>query len=420
VSATADALVHGDAPVYDDAPGHGDTPVLVDPAPTPPMPMPATCPVTGQGSRAIPVQRGNGGRVDVGEAEAFLRLLYSEMEISIPFEVRLAAIRAEIEATGTYEHTADELTFGARVAWRNSARCIGRLYWNGLHVRDRRGVSDPAGVARESVAHLGEATRGGRIRSAITVFAPDRPGRPGPRILNEQLVRYAGYREADGRVLGDPRTADLTAAVLEAGWEPPAKRGRFDVLPLLVAGDGRVEVHEVPREAVLEVPITHPDLEWFAELDLRWYAVPAISNMPLEIGGVRYPGAPFNGYYLGTEIGARNFADPDRYDQLPVVAARMGLDTGSVRSLWKDRALVELMRAVHHSFDAAGVSLADHHTESERFLTHLAKEERAGRRCPTDWSWIVPPMSGATLPVYHRYYDEPDLAARPAFLPPEA
>jgi len=27
-------------------------------------------------------------------------------------------------------------------------------------------------------------------------------------------------------------------------------------------------------------------------------------------------------------------------------------------------------------------------------------------------------MSGGLTPVFHRYYDEPDLAARPAFLPP--
>ena len=47
---------------------------------------------------------------------------------------------------------------------------------------------------------------------------------------------------------------------------------------------------------------------------LRWHAVPAISNMPLRIGGVTYPAAPFNGWYLGTEIGARNLIDIDRYD----------------------------------------------------------------------------------------------------------
>ncbi len=46
------------------------------------------------------------------------------------------------------------------------------------------------------------------------------------------------------------------------------------------------------------------------------------------------------------------------------------------------------------------------------------KEERAGRGCPADWSWIVPPISGALTPVFHRYYDEPDPTIRPAYLPP--
>jgi len=71
-------------------------------------------------------------------------------------------------------------------------------------------------------------------------------------------------------------------------------------------------------------------------------------------------------------------------------------------------------------FDLAGVTMADHHTESERFLTHVAREEAAGRRCPADWSWIVPPMSGGLTPVYHRYYDEPEPGVTPTFLPPAA
>jgi nitric-oxide synthase len=162
----------------------------------------------------------------------------------------------------------------------------------------------------------------------------------------------------------------------------------------------------------------HPYLEWFADLRLRWHAVPAISNMPLRIGGITYPAAPFNGWYLNTEIGARNLADADRYDLLPVIAHRMGLDTRSPRTLWKDRALVELVAAVQHSFDRSGVTLTDHHTESERFLTHVAREEAAGRRCPADWSWIVPPMSGGLTPVYHRYYDDPEPGTTPIFLPP--
>ena len=71
------------------------------------------------------------------------------------------------------------------------------------------------------------------------------------------------------------------------------------------------------------MPLSHPEYRWFAGLGLRWHAVPAISNMRLEIGGIDYPAAPFNGWYMGTEIGARNLADADRYDLLPVVADRL-------------------------------------------------------------------------------------------------
>jgi nitric-oxide synthase len=304
------------------------------------------------------------------------------------------------------------------VAWRNSARCIGRLYWKSLRVRDMRHVGSPLEVAAQCVAHLREATREGRIRSTITVFAPDRPGAPGPRIHNEQLIRYAAHRTAAGTVRGDARNLALTDRALALGWRRPDPPGRFDVLPLVISsGDGAPALVEIPQDAVLEVPLVHPEHEWFADLRLRWYAVPAVSDMPLVVGGITYPAAPFNGWYMGTEIGARNLVDPDRYDLLPVVAEELGLDTSSERTLWRDRALVEMVRAVQYSFDLAGVTMADHHGESRRFLTHVDREEEAGRRCPADWSWIVPPVSGGLTPVYHRYYDEPDPDARPAFLP---
>ena len=86
---------------------------------------------------------------------------------------------------------------------------------------------------------------------------------------------------------------------------------------------------------MLEVPLVAPEFEWFAELRLRWHAVPAISNMPLRIGGVTYPAAPFNGWYLGTEIGARNLADADRYDLLPVDRRSDGPRHQRPRTLWR-------------------------------------------------------------------------------------
>jgi nitric-oxide synthase len=67
----------------------------------------------------------------------------------------------------------------------------------------------------------------------------------------------------------------------------------------------------------------HPEFLWFKEMELRWYSVPVVTNMPLEIGGIRYPAAPFNGWYMGTEIGARNLADWSRYDVLPELAERI-------------------------------------------------------------------------------------------------
>ena len=36
---------------------------------------------------------------------------------------------------------------------------------------------------------------------------------------------------------------------------------------------------------------------------MKWYGVPMISDMRLEIGGISYTAAPFNGWYMGTEIG---------------------------------------------------------------------------------------------------------------------
>ncbi|MBC3841230.1 nitric oxide synthase oxygenase [Streptacidiphilus sp. 4-A2] len=341
----------------------------------------------------------------LAQAETFIRQFALENPAVTDPEQRLREVRASIEAYGSYEHTPQELVFGARAAWRNSARCIGRLYWNNLTVRDLRHLDHPD-IAAQCVEHLRMASNGGRIRPVISVFAPDRPGRPAPRLLGEQLVRYAD----------DPRSAERARLARELGWR--GGREEFAVLPLLVqsAPDRDPEFYELPPDAVLQVPLTHPAHPGFAQLGLRWYAVPAVSDMTLEIGGISYPAAPFNGWYMGTEIGSRNLGDTDRYNLLPTVARLFDLDTSSERTLWRDRALVELNLAVLHSFEAAGVTMADHHTESARFLSHIDREQRHGRPVPTDWSWIVPPLSGSATPVFHRYYDLPDDQLRPAFL----
>jgi len=208
----------------------------------------------------------------------------------------------------------------------------------------------------------------------------------GPHRLVEVRVGMSGNHDtlaACGLVSGSSAAvADL--GMLRAG-------------PLIIQAEGTLPtLHALPDDAVLEVPISHPEFGWFAGLGLRWYAVPVISDMYLDIGGVCYPAAPFNGWYMCTEIGSRDLGDASRYDQLPVVARRMGLSTASHRTLWKDRAMTELNLAVLHSFD--------HHTESARFLQHIDREERHGRACPADWTWIVPPATSSATPVFHRYY----------------
>lgn len=96
-------------------------------------------------------------------ASDFIRAHHAEERLG-DAAPRLAEAYAEIAETGTYRHTERELTFGARVAWRNANRCIGRLYWNSLHVRDRRDLTAAEDIAAACADHLRGASQGGRIR----------------------------------------------------------------------------------------------------------------------------------------------------------------------------------------------------------------------------------------------------------------
>ena len=59
------------------------------------------------------------------KASNFLVEIYKELDLS-GLEQRLAEVQKEIDSTGTYKHSFEELEHGARMAWRNSNRCIGR------------------------------------------------------------------------------------------------------------------------------------------------------------------------------------------------------------------------------------------------------------------------------------------------------
>jgi nitric-oxide synthase, bacterial len=351
-------------------------------------------------------------RASMTEAEEFLRLFYEENPCAGDLDRRLREVLYSVSATGTYRHTAEELRFAVRVAWRHAARCSGRDKWRTLKIRDRRSVSDPDEVAAETIAHLREATDGGRVRAYVTVFAQDTPQQRGPRILSSQAVRYAGYRRPD-RIAGDPVNAPLTDLAEHLGWE--GKGGEFDILPLVLRDQaGRLYLADIPQDAVLEVPVTHPEFEWFAGLGLRWYAVPLITDMYLDAGGIRYPCVPFNGWYqASTEVGVRDLGDPDRYNMLPAVAKGMGLDMSSVSTFWPDRAAIELAAAVDYSYRKAGVMVTDHQAEALRFVRWADAEEASGRPWCADWAWVNPPISASTTPSFHRTY--PDVAVKPGY-----
>jgi nitric-oxide synthase len=222
------------------------------------------------------------------------------------------------------------------------------------------------------------------------------------RIWNHQLIRYAGYETTEG-IVGDPASVELTKTAISLGWQ--GEGTPYDVLPLIIQAQGQApEWYPVPEEDIVEVRIEHPERPEIAELGMRWYGVPMIADMRLEIGGISYPAAPFNGWYMGTEIGARNLADTFRYNKLPAVAAALGLNTSSETTLWKDRALVELNVAVLHSFKKAGVSIVDHHTAAAQFALFEQREEKAGRELTGDWVWLIPPVSPATTHIFHSSY----------------
>lgn len=332
------------------------------------------------------------------EALQFLQQLVEEQQLPEEYLLnRMKQVDEELESSGTYTLTTEELTYGAKLAWRNSNKCIGRLFWQTMHVIDQRQLSDEQQIAEALIHHIRFATNNGKIKPTISVFDPS------VRIWNHQLIRYAGYEEVGG-VIGDSDSISFTAECERLGWV--GKRTAFDILPLVFQVADRPPVLvPIPEDAVMEVPLTHPELDVFQNLDLKWYAVPIISSMKLEVGGITFPSAPFNGWYMGTEIGARNLADEHRYNQLPAVAKLFQLNQKHASSLWKDRALVELNTAVLHSFREQGVSIVDHHTAAVQFRQFEQQEAKSGRDVTGTWSWLIPPMSPAATHVFHKPYD---------------
>jgi nitric-oxide synthase len=328
---------------------------------------------------------------------------------------RWQKILAELETTGTYTHTVAELDWAGKVAWRNSVRCVGRLHWRSLRVLDARLIATPEAQETAIRRHLKLATNAGKIRPRVTIFPPARPGVAETRIFNRQLIAYAWWSDL-GK--GDRANAALTEVALAHGWRPPQSRGQFDVLPILLDRPGQTpHWFEWEPDDVLQIPISHERYPVVATLGWKWHAVPALCDFALEAGGIRYPTALLNGWYMGTEIASRNLVDGDRYAGLPELGRGLGLNLCEAASLWQDEALLVLNQAVIRSFQAAGVTLVDHHIATAEFMQFCQREEAAGRSVVADWAWIIPPMSPAATPVWDQTWPcderDPRFARRP-------
>jgi nitric oxide synthase oxygenase domain/subunit len=134
----------------------------------------------------------------------------------------------------------------------------------------------------------------------IVAFAPRTPGGvDGPRVWNDQLVRFACYERSDETLLGDPANKAFTDFVIRAlGWKPPARRSAFDVLPLMLqAGPGEDPLlFELPPWYVSRISIKHNQAPWLSDMGIKWNAFPLYSNQELLLGGLTYTAVPCSGW----------------------------------------------------------------------------------------------------------------------------
>src|ERR1700726_4306966 len=144
------------------------------------------------------------------ETRAWRRIYCAENSCPEISARRWLQIEDELERTGTYWQSAEELEYGAKVAWRNSTRCIGRLHWQKLVGRDCRGLHLGEESFSALIEHLGLSTGTHKVVPMITIFAPEHSDQRPVRIWNRQLINYAGHRQSDGSILGDPLNVQLT------------------------------------------------------------------------------------------------------------------------------------------------------------------------------------------------------------------
>ena len=225
-------------------------------------------------------------------------------------------------------------------------------------------------------------------------------------MVNHQLIRYAGFRQADGTTLGDPDSVDFTDYCLKQGWK--GRETAWTPLPWVMVEEGKPAPPFDPfhngQLPPNEIILAHPDFP----NPRPWVEVvrrPTLADMALKSGELSTPFAPFNGHYLEQRLQPATSPTPGP----PQRAGRLGQGVqhrhgSQTRVVVQDEALVRLNQALLASFDEAGVTVGDHHEMGFAFEQWCQAEQRQGREVPGDWSWLTPPMSGSLTPQFHRHF----------------
>ena len=206
------------------------------------------------------------------------------------------------------------------------------------------------------------------------------------------------------------------------GWKgpPDGKQGSHDYLPLVVQSSPKdsPQLFEVPLGCAPEVWIHHPEYPELADLNMRWYPIPAVCALDLTIGGIVYSAVPFNGWYANTEV-LRDLTDASRYNMLFPVARALGLDPDTKpgdEPLWKDEVMTVLNKAIYHSFKVSKIAMIGHHNLIDNFWEWYKDEMRHRRYCPVNFKWIIPPMSSSTNEAYLGLNKAQEYTLKPAYV----
>ena len=199
-----------------------------------------------------------------------------------------------------------------------------------------------------------------------------------------------------------------------------ADQDMFTILPAVVQVSPDVEplVKFLPRAVIPEVRLRLKDNEQFNDLGLKWYGIPMVSNIAFEIGGLKYTGVPFNGWYADSEI-MRNLLDADRFNlskKIVETCPPSFLDTfqGAPKP---DLAAVMLNSALITSFKEERVTVAQHHQMLESFYKWYNQELNERGFCPGNWKWIIPPFFGSYDEGYMKLNKMIEYTLKPALVP---